>query len=140
MRHLLPTDSRTGKECSRLDAVRPALGVEEQRVLVVVSLPEPLRPAALGDNFRVEAEFQAWHADDALSVPVSALFRDGDAWAVYVVEGSRARLRRVRIGQMAETAAEVLGGLGDDAVVVLYPDDRLRDGMRVRPSSIAEGR
>lgn len=116
-----------------------ALGVEEQRVLVVVSLPATQGPTPLGDGFRVEAEFQAWHSGDALAVPVAALFRDGDDWATYVVERGRARLRRVRIGQMAEAAAEVSGGLEESAVVVLYPDDRLRDGMRVRASRSGGG-
>jgi HlyD family secretion protein len=86
----------------------------------------------LGDGFRVEAEFRTWHGDDVLSVPVAALFRDGDAWATYVVEGGHARLRHVGIGRMSESAAEVTAGLGQGAIVVLYPDDKLRDGMRVR--------
>jgi HlyD family secretion protein len=116
-----------------------ALGVEEQRVLVVVALPQVQRPAALGDGFRVEAEFRTWHGEDVLSIPVAALFRDGDAWATYVVEGGRARLRRVDIGRMAEAAAQVTDGLVEGAVVVLYPDDKLRDGMRVRPSRLPEG-
>jgi HlyD family secretion protein len=111
-----------------------ALGVEEQRVLVVVALPDASRYPTLGDGFRVEAEFRVWHAEDVLSIPVAALFRDGDEWATYAVEQGRARLRRVRIGQMGDAAAEVRGGLAQGAQVVLYPDDSLHDGMRVRPS------
>lgn len=111
-----------------------ALGVEEQRVLVVVTLPEAARYPTLGDGYRVEAEFQVWHAESALSVPVAALFRDGNAWATYAVEQGRIRLRRVQIGQMGDAAAEVLDGLEQGAQVVLYPDDSLHDGRRVRPS------
>lgn len=111
-----------------------ALGVEEQRVLIVVALPDVKRYPALGDGFRVEAEFRVWHADSVLSIPVAALFRDGDEWATYAVEQGRARLRHVRIGQMADDAAEVRGGLDQGAQVVLYPDDSLHDGMRVRPA------
>jgi HlyD family secretion protein len=54
-----------------------ALGVEEQRVLIVIALDDARKPPILGDGFRVEAEFQVWGADDVLTVPVAALFRDG---------------------------------------------------------------
>lgn len=109
-----------------------ALGVEEQRVNVVVALDDPPanRPT-LGDGFRVEAEFLVWHADPVLTVPTAALFRDGREWAVYAVEGGRARLRRLQPGRIGEDAAEVRAGLREGAQVVLYPGDRVRDGMRV---------
>jgi HlyD family secretion protein len=113
-----------------------ALGVEEQRVLVVVALDDPdkTRPA-LGDGFRVEAQFLVWTADDVLTVPVAALFRDGSQWAVYAVENGRARLRRVRIGHIGESAAQVSAGLREGDRVVLYPGDTLRAGMRVNSGS-----
>lgn len=111
-----------------------ALGVEEQRVLIVVALPDAEVPVTLGDGFRMEAEFQVWHADNAVSIPTAALFRDGAAWATYVIDGGRARLRHVRIGQMGDSAAEVQGGLEPGQEVVLYPGDNLRDGLKVRPS------
>lgn len=110
-----------------------ALGVEEQRVLIVVGLPDIQPYPGLGDGFRVEAEFQVWSAKDTLCVPVSALFRDGRQWAVFAIERGRVRLRHVRIGQMGDAAAQVLGGLGAGTQVVLYPGDDLHDGDRVRP-------
>lgn len=122
----------------RVQAIEPggftkfsALGVEEQRVLVVIALEDAAAAPMLGDGYRVEAEFEVWHADSVLSVPVSALFRDGEQWAVYAIERGRARLRRVQIGAIGEHAAELRGGLDEGAAVVLYPGDRLRDGMRV---------
>ncbi|MFC5577944.1 efflux RND transporter periplasmic adaptor subunit [Lysobacter niabensis] len=110
-----------------------ALGVEEQRVLVVVALDDAgkSRPA-LGDGFRVEAQFRVWGADDVLTVPVAALFRDGTQWAVYAIENKRARLRHLQIGHVGEDQAEVRGGLAAGSRVVLYPGDSLRDGMRVK--------
>lgn len=110
-----------------------ALGVEEQRVLVVVALDDggQGRPA-LGDGFRVEARFHVWGADEVLTVPVAALFRDGTHWAVYAIGNTRARLRHVRIGHIGEDQAEVRGGLAAGSRVVLYPGDSLRDGMRVK--------
>ena len=107
-----------------------ALGVEEQRVRVIVDLPESA--PALGDAYRVDAGFEVWRADAVLVVPVAALFRDGDAWAVYAVEGGRARLRHIEIGQLGDDAAQVVGdGWAEGAAVVLYPGDEIRDGDRV---------
>lgn len=109
-----------------------ALGVEEQRVLVVVTLEDPpQRRPALADGFRVEAEFVVWGGDSVLTVPTAALFRDGLHWAVYAVESGRARLRHVRLGHVGENAAELREGLREGAQVVLYPGDRVRDGVRV---------
>jgi HlyD family secretion protein len=66
-----------------------------------------------------------------LAVPVPALFRDGWHWAVYVADGGRARLRRVEIGHVGDTSAEVLHGLAAGERVVVYPGDQVRDGRRI---------
>jgi HlyD family secretion protein len=108
-----------------------ALGVEEQRVNVVIAIDQ--RPPALGDGFRVEARILRWQGDDVLSVPVSALFRDGDGWAVYAIGDGRARLRPVEIGHRSRTEVEVLAGLRSGDAIVLYPGDRVEDGVRVEP-------
>ena len=109
-----------------------ALGVEEQRTVVVVAIDTPVAARAkLGDGYRVDAEFQVWQSADALTVPTAALFRDGHAWAVYTIENGRARLRRLELGQIGEDAAEVRAGLDAGSTVVLYPGDTVRDGMRV---------
>jgi HlyD family secretion protein len=74
-----------------------ALGVEEQRVHVIAALGQC--PAALGDAYRVEARIVLWEADRVLKGPATALFRSGDAWAVFVVDGGRARERAVGVGR-----------------------------------------
>lgn len=109
-----------------------ALGVEEQRVWVIAdfkSSPETWQ--RLGDGYRVEASFVLWEGEDVLQVPASALFRDGDGWAVFAVEEGRAARRRVETGQRTGLAAQVLGGLKEGDRVVVHPDDRLRDGVKV---------
>jgi HlyD family secretion protein len=124
----------------RVETVEPggftkvsALGVEEQRVLVVMTLQEPASARIrLGDGFRLEAEFIVWQSPDALSVPTAALFRDGTRWAVYAIEKGRARLRQVTLGRMGDDAAELKAGLREDDQVILYPGDTVRDGRRVR--------
>ncbi len=110
-----------------------ALGVEEQRVNVIGNLAQP--PPSLGDGYRVEAQIITWQADEVLKVPNSALFRAGTEWTVFVVEEGRARLREVRVGRRGAREAEVISGLTERDVVVLFPSDQLRDGMRVRTAS-----
>jgi HlyD family secretion protein len=109
-----------------------ALGVDEQRVNVIASLTESQdRWAALGDGYRVEARFVLWHAPDVLKVPMGAVFRHGDSWAAFRVDGGVARLVPVVIGHRGENEVEVLSGVSKDATVVVHPGDRVRDGARV---------
>ncbi|HVL36770.1 MAG TPA: HlyD family efflux transporter periplasmic adaptor subunit [Burkholderiales bacterium] len=109
-----------------------ALGVEEQRVNVVLDFVEPLeRLQPLGDAFRVEAEIVTFRAEDAVTVPVGALFRAPEGWAAFVVEEGRARLRPVSAPRRSAEAALVDEGLRPGEEVVLYPSDALRDGARV---------
>jgi HlyD family secretion protein len=113
-----------------------ALGVEEQRVLVVIDLDDPISMRArLGDGFRLQAEFLVWQSSNALSIPTAALFRDGGKWAVYVSDHGRARLRTVDLGHIGEDAAEVRGGVAVGDEVILYPGDTVRDGQRVKARS-----
>ena len=110
-----------------------ALGVEEQRVNVIVDFEDP-RAAweALGDGYRVEIRVVVWEKDNALKVPSSSLFRNRDDWAVYVIdELSLARLREVQIGRRNALEAEVLAGLEQGDRVIAYPGDSIEDGMEV---------
>jgi HlyD family secretion protein len=109
-----------------------ALGVDEQRVNVIASLTEPHEHwAALGDGYRVEARFVLWHAPEVLKVPMGAVFRHGDTWAAFRVDGGVARLVPLVIGHRGENEVEVLSGLPTGTTVVVHPGDRVRDGARV---------
>ena len=111
-----------------------ALGVEEQRVRVIVDFVSPREDwQSLGDGYRVEARFVLWQADDVLQVPTSALFRQGEGWAVFAVEGGRARVTPVETGQRAGLATQVLSGLAAGTRVVSHPDDKIADRIRVKP-------
>jgi HlyD family secretion protein len=113
-----------------------ALGVEEQRVNVIADFTSPRAQwERLGDGYRVEARFIVWEAEDVLQVPTSALFRRGDAWAVFAVEGERARRRTVTLGQRGGLQVQVLSGLAEGDLVITHPDGTLRDG---RPVAVAE--
>lgn len=110
-----------------------ALGVEEQRVNVIVDFEDP-RAAweALGDGYRVEIRVVVWEKADALKLPSSSLFRNGDEWSVYVIdELSVARLREVEIGRRNALEAEVLAGLQQGDQVIAYPGDTVEDGTEV---------
>lgn len=115
-----------------------ALGVDEQRVDVVLDPVEPSAlPASLGDGFRIEVSLTTFSTPDALCVPAGAVFRHGDGWASFLVEDGRARLRPVTVGERSERDVEVLGGLGAEDRVVLHPGDRVKDGVRVREVEVA---
>jgi HlyD family secretion protein len=107
-----------------------ALGVDEQRVNVIVDLVDT--PPALGDGFRLDARIVVWQADRVLLVPASAVFRTGSGWSAFVVADGRAQLRQVRVGHRSDAAVEVLEGLAEGDRVVLFPSDRLQSGLRVR--------
>lgn len=110
-----------------------ALGVEEQRVRVIVDFTSPHAAwARLGDGYRVEARFVLWEGQDVLQVPTSALFRQGEGWAVFVIDGGRAHRKPVGIGQRAGLATQVLSGLAAGEKLVAHPDESVRDGVRVK--------
>jgi HlyD family secretion protein len=109
-----------------------ALGVEEQRVWVIADLTSPRDTwLTLGDGYRVEANFILWEAGDVLQLPANALFRHADGWAVFSMEDGHARRREVEIGQRNGLVAEVRAGIDAGARVILHPDDRIEDGVRV---------
>lgn len=111
-----------------------ALGVEEQRVNVVLDFVDPSSPtrAALGDGYRVEVRLVIWESSSVLRVPTSALFRHGEKWAVYVLDAGRARRTLVELGRQTGQSAEVTSGLVEGTRVILHPGDMLVDGARVR--------
>jgi HlyD family secretion protein len=111
-----------------------ALGVEEQRVRIIVDITSPREAwQRLGDGYRVEARFVLWQGEDVLQLPTSALFRHGAGWAVFAVEGGRAHITPVETGQRAGLVTQLLSGLEAGARVVSHPDDMLSDGARVKP-------
>jgi len=109
-----------------------ALGVEEQRVSVIIDLTDPPEAwAMLGDGWRVEVRISTWRAEDVVRVPLGALFRSGDRWAVYVKDGDIARLRPIDIDHRNSTFAEVKGGLAPGDVVIIHPSARVKEGQKV---------
>lgn len=111
-----------------------ALGVEEQRVWVIVEITsERERWLRLGDAYRVNARFELARRDGVLRVPGSALFRDDQrGWAVFRVQGDRVERAPVETGLQGGGFTEITGGLAEGEQVVVHPDRALEDGGRVR--------
>jgi HlyD family secretion protein len=108
-----------------------ALGVEEQRVNVVIDLTDPpVRWARLGHGYRVEVRI-VLSDGAAMQVPLGALFRRADGWALFVVEDGRAVERSVTLGRRTALSAELTDGAMEGARVILNPSDRIGDGVRV---------
>lgn len=110
-----------------------ALGVEEQRVQVISDITSaPETWGRLGDGYRVEASFVIWKEDHVLQVPASSLFRVNDQWALFAVDGGKAELRTVSIGQRNGLIAEVLSGISEGESVITHPDSAIENGTPVR--------
>jgi HlyD family secretion protein len=109
-----------------------ALGIEEQRVRVTIDFADPPEIwTSLGHDYRVVVHVTTWSASEALAVPVSALFRKGDQWAVFADDNGRAKTVPVSIGHRNNRMAEVLSGLAAGDRVVLHPSDRISDGSKI---------
>lgn len=109
-----------------------ALGVEEQRVNVIVDfVTPPAERRTLGDAYRVEARIVVWESDRVLKAPVGALFRHQGAWAVFAVREGRARLTAVQVGHSDGREMEITGGLAEGDEVVVHASDKVGDGVKV---------
>ena len=109
-----------------------ALGVEEQRVNVVIDfVAAPGEWQNLGDAHRIDARIVAETREDAVAVPVGALFRHDGNWSAFVLANGRARLRAVQLGPRGGQQAVVESGLQPGERVIVYPSDAVRDGGRV---------
>jgi HlyD family secretion protein len=112
-----------------------ALGVEEQRVNVLINFDDPSSATRLGDGYRVEVRVVIWHEDDVVKVPVGGLFRRGNDWAAFLIDGEQVRLQTVSIGQRNDEEAQVMKGLSPGQTIVLHPPDTLTDAARVQVRS-----
>lgn len=110
-----------------------SLGVEEQRVNVVADFREPAEMIQrLGDGYRVVARIIVWKQDQVVKLPNSALFQHEGQWAVFRIQGDRARRTQVKLGKRNEFHAQVLEGLSVGQQVVTYPSDLIEDGTLIQ--------
>ena len=123
----------------KVDRVEPygftkvsALGIDEQRVNVIVDFAGKAQDwQRLGHGYRVEIRVVLWHGEEVLKAPLSALFRNGGDWAVFVEKGGRAEQRSVTLGQRTDFEAEIVEGIAEGEQVVVHPGIRVKDGVRI---------
>jgi HlyD family secretion protein len=108
-----------------------ALGVEEQRVNVIVDFDDRQSARQLGDGFRVEVNVIVSERPDVVKAPTSALFRHGDGWAVFRVENGRARRTPVTVGERSDVHAEIQSGLSPGDRIIVFPSGDVEDGVAV---------
>jgi len=109
-----------------------ALGIDEQRVNVIIDfIGAPEGWSGLGHGFRVVAHIRQWREEDVLQVPIGALFRDADNWAVFIDDQGTAKLTKITIGHRNGSTAEVLAGLDKGTRVISHPSDRVKDGIAI---------
>ncbi len=109
-----------------------ALGIEEQRVNVIVDLVSPRETwARLGHGYQVDIRIVLWEGVDVIKLPLTAMFRDGQQWAVFVESNGRAEKRLLKIGRRNGLDAEILDGLAVGDRIVLHPGDRVDNGVRI---------
>ena len=128
-----------GPVAARVERVEPvartkvsALGIEEQRTRVILEFIEDLPAPLRAHDYRVDARIVTADVPDTVRVPLGALVRDGEGWAVYVVREGRARLTPVILGPQDEEFRAVRSGLDVGDSVVLFPAPQLVDGARVK--------
>lgn len=110
-----------------------ALGVEEQRVNVIIDFAKSLAARQrLGHGYRVIVKVVEWEGNDVVQAPISALFRDKGQWSVFVIRDGKAALVPVKIGRMNDERAQILDGIKADEEVILHPSEKIEDGTRVR--------
>ncbi|QCU90008.1 efflux RND transporter periplasmic adaptor subunit [Thiomicrorhabdus sediminis] len=110
-----------------------ALGVEEQRVLVISDFISPAEQwQSLGDGYSVEAKFILWQDDEVLQVPSSALFRYQDGWAVFAIDNNTAKRQVVSIGQRNGLSVQILEGLNENQTIINHPSEAIEDGTAIQ--------
>jgi len=109
-----------------------ALGVEEQRVLIISDFTSPQSLwQRIGDGYRIEAKFILWQQDDVLQVPASSLFRYQDGWAIFVIKDGRAERRNVDVGQRNGLIAQILSGVAEGEMIINHPADDVAHQRKV---------
>ncbi|MDJ0656755.1 MAG: HlyD family efflux transporter periplasmic adaptor subunit [Xanthomonadales bacterium] len=110
-----------------------ALGIEEQRVNVVIDLSsDPADWQRLGHGYQVDVRIVLWDQADVLAVPLTALFRDQEQWSVFVANDGRAEIRQLELGRRNGLVAQVTAGLAAGEQIIAHPSDQVLDGVRIR--------
>lgn len=109
-----------------------ALGVEEQRVIVLCDLDlASAKDITLGDRYRVEVRVAVWHEEDVMQVPSGALFREGSVWRTFIFDQGKAKIATVETGRTDGKWTQVIKGLKLQDRVLMHPPDSVKDNVKV---------
>lgn len=115
-----------------------SLGVEQQRVKVIVQLDDKARELLLaqrhfGVDYSVRVRIITQSKEKAATVPRTSLFRDAaGSWRLFVIREGRIRSQEVKVGLMNDRKAEILEGVKPGDLIVRTPDGGLEDGARAQ--------
>jgi HlyD family secretion protein len=109
-----------------------ALGIEEQRVNVIIDFTSPKEAwSRIAHGYQVDVRIVLWRGGKVLKIPLTALFRESEKWAVFVEQEGKASRRGVTLGKRTGLEAEVLSGLSTGDRVVVHPGDRIAEGVQI---------
>lgn len=109
-----------------------ALGIEEEKTEVYMHFTTPPK-SPIGDNYHVELFISLFQDDNVLKIPLGALFKNQDQWAVYINDNKKAYLRQVRVGKKNDFEALISEGLKEGEEVILFPGDQVTEGTKITP-------
>jgi HlyD family secretion protein len=114
-----------------------ALGIEEQRVNAIIDFTSPRENwSRIAHGYQVELRIILWQGDSVLKLPLTALFREGDRWAVFVNQNGKASLRHIKIGRRTGLEAEILEGLKPGEQIVIHPGEQIADGVLIEDRNL----
>jgi HlyD family secretion protein len=109
-----------------------ALGVEEQRTNVILQFKDKPADSLQAHDFRVDVRVVVREAKNAVRVPLGALFRRGDGWALYKVVDGRAKLTEVQVAEADPHFRAVTSGIAEGDEVIVFPGSSVADGVRIK--------
>ncbi|MEJ2693787.1 MAG: HlyD family efflux transporter periplasmic adaptor subunit [Candidatus Thiodiazotropha sp.] len=114
-----------------------ALGIEEQRVNVIIDITSPRQDwSRIAHGFQVEVRIVLWEGKNVLKLPLTALFRNDNKWAVFVDDSGVASKREVKIGRRTGLAAQIIDGLTTGERIVVHPSDKITEGVSIEPRKL----
>lgn len=110
-----------------------ALGVEEQRVYVILNFTDPVQQwSSLGDAFRVEASIIIDELEAMPLVPLTALFRVDNEWAVFQIINGKLQQQLVQVAGRNEREAAISSGIDNGDIILGYTAREYYDGMTIK--------
>ncbi len=106
-----------------------ALGIEQQRVRTIIEFDNS--EAKLRPGTSIDVRVITEESVDTLAVPERSVFRHNNGWAVFAVNGTKAKLTPVELGLKNDDWAEIVSGLELGQTIIAEPKNELVDGARI---------